>query len=61
MELATRKTIDKLTKMLEDAERENMYGQLEIEIRGGVPDLIRKSTTHKIEGTTHNEQQRYYR
>lgn len=37
--------LKKLEAMLTTAEQERMWGNLEIELRGGVAVLIRKSTT----------------
>ena len=44
----------KLEAMLDDAERAKMWGNIELEIRDGVPVVIRKSTTEKLESATVN-------
>ena len=38
----------KLDEIMADAERNRMWGQLEIEIRDGEATLLRKSTTEKL-------------
>jgi len=45
----------KLETMLEDVERERMYGQIAIAFRDGKADYIRKETTEKLEsqGNSH--------
>jgi len=42
----------KLETMLAEAERAHTWGTIEIELREGVPSLLRKSTTEKVEGNT---------
>jgi hypothetical protein len=43
------KLIRKLDGMLDEADKARMWGTLEIEIRDGVPVIIRKSSTEKLE------------
>lgn len=45
----------KLEAMLEEVEREHMYGQIAIAFRDGKADFIRKETTEKLEaqGNSH--------
>ena len=46
----------KLDGMLDGASRERMWGNIEIEIRDGVPTVLRKLTTERLSGlreTTH--------
>ncbi len=54
--------IRKLEKMLDDAARDRMHGQVEITLRGGVPTMLRKSQTEILdtrEGThDHDHRQR---
>lgn len=40
--------LKKLEGMLAAAEREKMWGNLEIEIRGGVPTVLRQLTTERL-------------
>jgi hypothetical protein len=40
--------LKKLDAIMADAERNRMWGQLEIEIRDGEATLLRKSTTEKL-------------
>lgn len=41
--------LKKLETMLASPENECMYGQIEIEIKGGEPTLLRKSATELLE------------
>ena len=43
------KLIRKLDGMLDEADKARMWGNIEIEIRDGVPVIIRKSSTEKLE------------
>ena len=43
------KIIRKLDGMLNAAEKERTWGSIEIEIRDGVPVIIRKASTEKLE------------
>ncbi len=42
----------KLETMLDEAERSRTLGTIEIEHREGVPNLLRKSTTEKLQDNT---------
>ena len=44
----------KLESILDDAERSKMWGSIELEIRDGMPVVIRKSSTEKLESATVN-------
>ncbi len=41
--------LKKLDAMLTTAENERMWGNMEIEIRNGVPTVLRKLTTEKLD------------
>jgi hypothetical protein len=43
------KLIRKLDSMLDEADKARMWGNIEIEIRDGVPVIMRKSSTEKLE------------
>jgi hypothetical protein len=43
------KLVRKLEGMLDSAETDRMWGSIEIEIRDGVPVIIRKASTEKLE------------
>jgi hypothetical protein len=48
--------LDKLSTMLDKALQERMWGNMEIEIRDGVPTVLRKMTTERLTNsreTTH--------
>jgi hypothetical protein len=49
----------KLNTMLDEFERGQVYGNIQVDIVGGRPDLIRKVMNQKIrnEGNTQHEQQ----
>ncbi len=40
--------LNKLTTLIEEAQRTRMYGLVEIQFSDGVPALLRKSTTEKL-------------
>ena len=56
--------LKKLEVMLTTAEEERMWGQITLEVKDGKVDLLRKSTTEKLEDTTErpraNEQRNRY-
>jgi len=43
------KLIRKLDGMLDAADKDRLWGNIEIEIRDGVPVIIRKSSTEKLQ------------
>jgi hypothetical protein len=43
------KLIHKLDGMLDSAARERTWGSIEIELRDGVPVILRKASTEKLE------------
>jgi hypothetical protein len=54
--------LKKLDAALTAAEEEQMWGNLEIEIRNGLPTVLRKLTTERLRETTHydrNNSSRY--
>ncbi len=54
--------LNKLDRMLATAEREKMFGSIEIELRAGQVCVIRKLETERIEngqGSTHADRQNY--
>lgn len=54
--------LKKLDALLDEAERTRMWGTIDIEIKEGVPQLLRKSTTEKLQHTMENTRgQRYER
>ncbi len=50
----------KLEAMLDEAERARTYGLVEIQFSDGVPALLRKSTTAKLQSTGENTRARNY-
>jgi hypothetical protein len=44
----------KLDAILSAAEQERMWGTIDIELKDGVPQLLRKSTTEKLQNTMEN-------
>jgi hypothetical protein len=53
--------LKKLNDLLEKAERENTFGCIEIELRGGRATVIRKTETDRLDNgeITHAKQNRY--
>jgi hypothetical protein len=52
----------KLEAMLDEAERGSTWGTIEIELREGIPNLLRKSTTEKLQDNTGgNTRARYHK
>jgi hypothetical protein len=46
--------LKKLDAMLSAAEQERMWGTIDIELKDGVPQLLRISTTEKLQNTMEN-------
>jgi sulfatase maturation enzyme AslB (radical SAM superfamily) len=54
--------LKKLENMLHQAERERTWGQIEIELQGGEPTLLRRSSTEKLNDRENNRrEQKTYR
>jgi len=55
--------IRKINEVLDEAERTEMFGSLEIEIRGGRPTVLRQTKTDRLENldreTTRHDRQTY--
>lgn len=51
----------KLDAMLEEFARNRSYGLIEIQISDGVPALLRKSTTEKLQNTGEQNRVTYHR
>ena len=56
-------TLQQLEAMLEDAKKSRRYGVIEIELRDGIPVVIRETRTHKIAdaGEINRAKQQTYR
>jgi hypothetical protein len=48
------KLLKKLDSILDEFERARTWGTIEIEIREGVPNFVRKMTTEKLTGAQEN-------
>lgn len=53
------KLLRKLEVMLDAAQRERMWGNIEVEIRDGVPVILRKATTEKLQDDGENNRGNY--
>jgi hypothetical protein len=51
--------LKKLDAMLTTAENERMWGNIDIELKEGIPQLLRKMTTEKLQNTMENTRGRY--
>jgi len=49
--------LKKIDSMLDQAEREKTWGQIEIELREGEPTLLRKSSTEKLDDRENNRRE----
>ena len=53
--------LKKLETMLDDAARERVYGNIEIQLKAGQPQLLRKSSTEILNHDTEKTYDRNYR